>query len=701
MFKNEIKCNMYSFLCNNKKFLTPKQIFFSIKAEKNDTKTFLKLIEDGVSAGYIKKNKEGKLKLSDDISYGHVQIGKRGEFFAHCNKEKYLLVNDKIKNVLHGDMVLMRITDRFRLEAKMLFILKHKGSKIRGTVMDGGNFAFLIPDDNTKYPSDVFLSKRGDDIDFEQYDRVIVQVNEYDTSGKPNGKVLYKLSNSDIIEDPLQMIVEKYQIEKDFSSEVKRKAASIKNNFSKTTLGRAVDLTGEPIFTIDGIHSKDLDDAISIKKFGNNYELGVYIADVSNYVEENSVIDRCARERGTSYYFIDKVIPMLPVELSNGVCSLNPNEPKLCLGIKMIINKNGDILDKEFFECIISSKKKFSYEEINAYLSGTNPSFEKENANLLEYLRNGLELSNILNKKRITRNAIMFEFDAVDFEIDVDGTVSKMFPYERGPANKMIEEFMIAANETVAELFNEIQFPFVYRIHDEPFEEKLQNFFSICRAYGFNVPDDPTVDDIGKILESIKDMDLKRGMSMNLITTMKQAKYSEDNIGHFGLGSRAYCHFTSPIRRYPDLVNHRMLKRYIRKTLNSDVLRDYMAKSIEQIAKECSRSERNAARAEEEYDKIKSLEYFLNNSSNEYEGIIYSITSKGINILVDNCISGFVRMKGMQYNTDTFTGEYNGNTYKIGDRIKVFFSEFDTKDKRLLFCQIDSNDKVSEDKAKC
>lgn len=688
MFKNEIRCNMYSYLCNNRKYISLKQLFFALKLNKEDTKIFYKIISEGLTDNILEKNDKDKIKVKDNIGYGYIQIAKNKDIFAFLNQEKYLLKNNLIENVFHGDQVLLEITDKYKLEGRFISVLKHKNSKIRGTIMDSGSFAFLIPDDNIKYPHDIFISKNDSEIGVEQYDRVIVQINEFDINGRPRGKVLYKLSNSDIVEDPLQMIIEKYQIEKDFTNEVKKKASTMKKSISQTNHYRKIDLTDELIFTIDGINSKDLDDAISVKKFGDNYELGVYIADVTNFVEEGSILDKTAFNRGTSYYFVDKVIPMLPVELSNGVCSLNPNEKKMCLGIKMIINPKGELLDREFFECIISSKKKFSYEEINAFLDGKNESFPYENKLLMESIEYALELSSILNKKRTNRNAMMFDFDTMDFEIDLDGGVTRVFPYERGPANKMIEEFMIMANETVAGLFMELKFPYIYRVHDEPFEEKLNVFFNICKAYGLDVPENPSIKDLNKILTKVTDPKLKKGLSMNLITTMKQAKYSEENIGHFGLASNAYCHFTSPIRRYPDLYNHRLLKRYIRRTLNNDVLKEYTEKSINKVASHCCYTERNAAKAEDEYDKLKSLEYFIENSSIEYEALIYSISSRGLYILIDNCITGFIRCKNISYNENTFAGNVNEKTYKIGDTVKVFFSEFDAKDKRLLFALI-------------
>lgn len=676
-----------------------KQIFFSIKLEPADTRLFEKHMAAGLIDGYIVRNERGRFKIADNVCCGYVQTAKNGKFYAFTNKEKYLLTNDVMVNVLHGDQILLKVTDHNLLKAEYLTMLKHKSSKIRGTVMDSGEFAFLIPDDNKKYPSDVFISKKDSGIPIEQYDRVIIQINEFDIQGRPRGKVLYKLQNSDLVEDPLQMIVEKYGIEHDFSSDVKKKAASLKKGRSRSNYLRRVDLTDEPIFTIDGIGAKDLDDAISIKKFGGNYELGVYIADVSNYVEEGSVLDKTAYNRGTSYYFVDKVIPMLPVELSNGICSLTPGEDRLCVGVKILFDKNGGILNREFFECIINSKKQFSYEEINDWLAGENEKFQYENLELSEYLEYGLALSKILFNKRKNRHAMMFEFDSMDFELDVDGGVERVFAHNRGPANKMIEEFMIAANESVATLFSELNFPFLFRIHDTPFSERVDTFLKICNAYGIDTSD--TTEDnfnnarLNEILSKIEDDKLKKGLSMNLITTMKQAKYSPNNIGHFGLASEKYCHFTSPIRRYPDLYNHRLVKRYIRRTLNNESLREYISKSIDSVASHCCYTERNASKAEDEYDKVKALEYFLDNSSNEYKALIYSVSSRGLYILVDDCIPGFIRVKDIEYDEESFLGRILGKEYKIGDCIHVYFSEFDAKDKRLLF-GIAEGDDVNE-----
>ena len=655
-----------------------------IKIDKENYKPF-RMALSNLEKNRLIQNKNNKYNIYPQYNIGYLQTFKKNESYIFFKNKKYQVIEDITNNAIHGDKVLFEIIDKYLQTVKIVSVIKRKSTKVSGTYVEYNGIGFVVPD-NEKLNTDIYIQKTN--IKPNIYDRVLVKIDEYKIFGKPEGaieKTLFEDLNKE--ESALERVINEYNIERDFRNDVIRKAITLNVPITNNMIAERVDLRDEDIFTIDGKDARDFDDAISVKRIENGYELGVYIADVTYYVTENSILDKCAFERGTSYYLDDAVIPMLPLALSNGACSLNPGEDKLAVGMKLTFDKSGNIKNKDFFEAVIRSKKRFTYEEINDYLSGKNDKFKEENKNLFNDLMAGFDLAALLNKKRVDNGYINFEFGELSLEKDDNGNIISFGTAERGPANNLIEEFMIIANETIAELFAGLEHPFVYRTHGTPFTEKLRGFENLCKENNIDTSmldvENPTSKQLKTLLEQIDNDYLRKCINLNLITTMKQARYTSELGNHFGLASDYYCHFTSPIRRYPDLFIHRLVKKYIRKKLNNDVTRELYEKQAEKVAKHCCYTERNADNAEEELQKIEIMQYMSNNPEKEYEAVIYGINKTGAAILVNNIITGFIKGK-IPEDSDT-TIFINDMEYKIGDKLTVEFKEYNVKNAKLIF----------------
>lgn len=653
---------------------------------KEDYKYF-KIALKNLQKNNIISKKNGNYVFAKSYNIGYLQTFKVGESYIFYKNKKYAVKEDETGHSIHGDKVVFEILDKYLQTVKIVSTLKRKSTKVVGTYVEYNGIGFVVPD-NEKINSDIYIQKNK--VVPNMYDRVLVNIDEYKIFGKPEGRIEKKLfEDVDKEQSALERVIAKYGIQEEFPAEVIKKSMLLNVPVKKSMIDNRIDLREENIFTIDGITAKDFDDAISVRKINGGYELGVYIADVSYYVSENGTIDKCAFERGTSCYLDNYCIPMLPHSLSNGVCSLNEGEDKLVLGVKLIYDNNGNILDRDFFEAVIRSKKRFTYEEINAYLRGENSGFKEENSLLYDDLMDGFELAKILERRRLERGCINFEFGEVEAQKDSAGNVIGFKERERGPANDLIEEFMIAANEAVAQLFYELKHPFIYRTHGTPFPEKLENFLKVCRENGIDTSmvnvDEVDSKQLKNLLSKIEDKKLQKCINMHLITTMKQARYTKDYNPHFGLSSDYYCHFTSPIRRYPDLFIHRLLKKYIRKTINNDVTKALYEKSAETVAKHCCFTERNAQRAEEELDKLNVMQYMSRNPEVEYEALVYNITSNGLSVLVDGIVTGSIRLHNITTTDKASEILVNGESYKIGDVLKVTFKEYNVKNVKLFF----------------
>jgi ribonuclease R len=685
---NKIREKVLDVLYQNKnKYLSRKDIINAINITKQERQEFRMVIKNLEKNNLIKSFK-GRFKANEKYNIGYLQIFEKDKGYIYFNSKKHLVVQNTELDVypIHGDKVLFEIVDKHMLLISVVSIIKRKKAKTSGTYVEYNGIGFVISDNN-KIPYDIYIVK--DKITPQPYDRLLVKIEEYKVFGKPEGIVDRKLFEDLNKEDSyLEQIINKYEIEVDFPNDVIKKASSLNVKVGNNLFESRVDLTDENIFTIDGKDAKDFDDAISVQKTEDGYILGVYIADVTYYVQEHDVIDKNAFKRGTSYYLDNVCIPMLPTALSNGVCSLNENENKLVIGVKMHFNKQGHLLHREIFEGIMCSKKRFTYEEINQYLKDGNEEFYNANINLMEDLHVGLELAEILRKNRMERGCIDFKTDEVVFIKDEDENIVGFKNYERGPANKLIEEFMLVTNQTIAQLFTELNHPFVYRTHQSPFKERIERFLQICQEYGIDCScidcEDMNAKQFQLLLDSLSDNpNLKKCINLSLITAMKQARYTSEHGPHFGLATDYYCHFTSPIRRYPDLFIHRLVKKYIRKTLNNDVTIPLYEKEAEKVAKHCCYTERNADKAEEELNNLQIMDYMINNPEVEYDALIYAIGNSGLSILVNDVFSGTVKLQPEEKTAYEIT--VDGKTYKVGDKIKVYFKEYEVKHGRIIF----------------
>ena len=663
-----------------------KSLARKIELTKEDYKPF-RIVLNNLEKTKLVNNTSGKYAFPSNYNIGYLQTFKKSENYIFFKNKKYQVVEDITNNAIHGDKVIFEIVDKYLQTVRIISTIKRKSTKVAGIYVEYNGIGFVVPD-NDRLNVDIYVQRNN--VKPNLYDRVLIKIDEYKIFGKPEGVIEKKLfEDLNKEESALERVLAKYDIPAEFPNDVVKKAISLNLPVRGNMLLERVDLRDENIFTIDGKDARDFDDAVSITKTEFGYELGVYIADVSYYVQENGVIDKCAFERGTSYYLDDYVVPMLPVALSNGACSLNEGEDKLVVGLKMVFDNNGRLINKDLFEGVVCSKKRFTYEEINAYLQGDNPKFKDDNKLLFDDLMVGFELAELLNKKRSNNGCIDFEFGELSFKRDTDKKIIDFGIYERGPANDLIEEFMIVANETIAELFAELDHPFIYRTHGVPFSEKLQNFVDICKENNIDTSmldiENPTSKQLKELISNIEDVNLKKSINMNLITTMKQARYTKELDGHFGLASQYYCHFTSPIRRYPDLFIHRLVKKYIKKKLNNDVTRELYSSLSEKVAKHCCYTERNADRAEEELNRIQTMQYMADNPEREYSALIYGINKNGLLVLVNEVVSGFIRAKNNNEDGEVSAIVINDITYKIGDKINVSFKEYDVKNSKLIF----------------
>lgn len=488
-----------------------------------------------------------------------------------------------------------------------------------------------------------------------------------------------------------------YNLSDTFPKAVIKEAKSIPMELDENELKNRIDLRDLTIVTIDGDDAKDLDDAISIKKLDNgNYELGVHIADVSYYVKEGSELDKEAYKRGTSTYLVDRVIPMLPKELSNGICSLNAHEDRFAFTVMMTIDNTGKIIDNEIFKSVINVDERMTYKDVTAILEGSKAKELKKYSYLKENFELMKELSNILRNRRYKRGSIDFDIPECKIILDEKGHIKDIVKYELTISNNIIEDFMLAANETVAEKFYWLEAPFVYRVHEAPDSEKMEDFIKLINSYGYKVKglNKLKAKAFQEVLKKIKGTPEEKVISTLMLRSMQQARYNPENMGHFGLAAEYYCHFTSPIRRYPDLFIHRVMSEMIGNGYKFK--NDRRLKKLKKLANEAaimsSDMERNAQNAERDSKDVKKVEYMSQFIGDEFEGVISSVTSFGFFVELPNTIEGLVRVESIEddyyvYNEKTYSliGEHTKKVYKIGDQVKVKLVKADMEIKKIDF----------------
>lgn len=653
----------------------------------SDKKEFYKILDSLEREGLIIKTSNEKYGAvnSDYLVVGTLQGHERGFGFVvpdDPSREDIFIPAENMDGAMNGDRVIANILSRSqgdrREEGAIIRILERGNTTIVGTFEGNKGFGFVIPDDKKIY-HDIFIPKSSVG-EAQNKQKVVVEITKWpEPRRNPEGKIIEILGYLDEKGTDILSIIRQFKLPEEFPNKVRDYALNIPESISEKDIEGRVDLRHLKTFTIDGADAKDLDDAISIEKLDNgNYLLGVHIADVSHYVRENSVLDNEAYNRGNSVYLIDRVVPMLPKELSNGICSLNPDEDRLTLSVIMEINKSGNVVDHRIQETIINSKARLVYDDVSDYLENDDEDAKKKLEDVLDDLRHMEKLMKILYDKRERRGSIDFDFPETMIVLGENGMPIDVKKLDRRVANRMIEEFMLVTNETVAEEFYWAEIPFLYRIHEEPSDEKMTAFSKFIHNLGYNLKGKEIhPKELQLLTREIKGKKEEIVISTLLLRSLKKARYSSEADIHFGLASKYYSHFTAPIRRYPDLVIHRIIKEYLKGklTLNKQ---DILEANLPEIAEHTSMTERRAEEAEREVEDLKKTQYMIERIGDIYEGIVSSLTSFGIFVQLDNTIEGLVHFNNMlddYYHFDEenyyIIGERTNKKYRLGDTVKI------------------------------
>lgn len=660
------------------------------------------LLEDG-SIIITRKNKYGVTEKMNLVP-GRIQGNKKGfGFLIPDNKDIYdlFIPVENLNGAMHNDRVIARLTSgelgTKKSEGEVIKILKHANEKIVGTFENGKGFGFVVPDDPRIY-QDVFIPK-ADFNGAKDGDKVVVDVVRWPEARRnPEGIISEVLGHKDDVGTDIISIIRGHNLPEEFPPEVEEQASKIPEKVSDADIAKRRDLRNKVIVTIDGEDAKDLDDAVSLEVLENgNYLLGVHIADVTQYVFENSHLDKEALKRGTSVYLVDRVVPMLPRRLSNGICSLNPQIERLTLSCDMEIDKKGKVKRYEIYESVINTKERMTYKNVNRILTDNDPEVMDRYSELVETFREMEKLMHILNKRRRTRGSIDFEFEETKIILDDHGKPVEIRPYDRGVSERIIEEFMLVCNETIAEHMFWKEIPFVYRVHEDPNAEKLQAFNEFIFNFGYHIKGIAEIHPkaLQQLTDQIKGTKEERIINTLMLRSLKKARYTSESLGHFGLAAKYYCHFTSPIRRYPDLMIHRIIKEDIHNKLTEKRIK-HLQSIIEGIAEQSSLRERAADEAERAVEDLKKAEYMRDRIGEEYDGIISNVTSFGMFVELDNTIEGLVHMSNMEddyYQYDEvhhmLIGERRKRTFRIGDSVRIRVQNADISSRTIDFVLIE------------
>lgn len=686
--KFETRKNLICELVNDEKYvpMKEKELAAFMQVSREDRESFREVLQALLSEGRIQVTRQGKyVKPDADKLMGTFISNAKGFGFVEVEgrAEDLYVPEDKTGGAFHLDKVqvtLMPGQRGKRQEAAVVRILERGTKQIVGTYDNAGNFGFVIPD-NGKIGTDIFVPKERSKGAVTGH-KVVVELTSYgDEQHRPEGIVTEILGH---VNDPgvdILSIVRGYGLPMEFGEKVMNQAGRVPEEVSEADRVGRMDLRNLQMVTIDGEDAKDLDDAVSLyMDDAGLYHLGVHIADVTNYVQENSALDWEALERGTSVYLVDRVIPMLPHKLSNGICSLNQGVDRLALSCLMTINNKGEVTDYQIAETVICVDRRMSYTSVKKILADRDEEEIREYETLVPMFEMMGELAAILRKKRHKRGSIDFDFAESKIILDESGRPIDIKPYERNVATKIIEDFMLIANETVAQHFFWLELPFVYRTHEKPDPEKIMKLSAFIHNFGYHIKltgEEIHPKEIQKLLDKIADTEEETLISRLTLRSMKQAKYTVDCTGHFGLACRYYCHFTSPIRRYPDLQIHRIIKEQLRGRLKENRIEHYEQK-LPDVASHSSKMERRAEEAERETDKLKKAQYMEERIGEVYEGVISGITQWGIYVELPNTVEGLIHVSALSgdyfyYDESSYemVGKDTGRTFKLGERITV------------------------------
>ena len=644
----------------------------------------------------------------------------QGKFIGHERGFGFVKISDdepdifiakkNKKDAMNGDIVEVKIIDEnsgSSREGAIIQVVQRNTKQVVGTFEKSRNFGFVIPDDNT-LGTDIFISKSNFG-KAKTHQKVVVKITKYPRKGmKAEGKITEVLGYEDETGVDMLSIIKEYNLESEFPKAVLEEAKRVSKREIKK--GKRVDLRDKEIFTIDGEDAKDLDDAVCVdKNEDGTYTLGVHIADVSFYVEEGSLLNKEAIKRGTSVYMLDRVIPMLPTELSNGCCSLNEGKDRYAISVIMTIDQKGKVIDSNIFKSIIKVTRRMNYHDVYKIIERQDEKVLTKYEEYISHFDRMKELAVILKQRRLKDGYLSLDIPESKITLDKNGKPIDIGPYDTNFANEIIEQFMLTANETVAERFYWLEAPFIYRVHEKPDEDKVKELNKYLFNFGYRIKgklDDVKPKAFSQILEEVKGKEEERVVSNLLLRTLKVARYEAENKGHFGISSKYYCHFTSPIRRYPDLFIHRVISKYLEginiKTNNKNEEKIYdiidekakerLEKQAIKYAESSSDCEQNATKAERASEDIKKAEYMQGKIGEQYEGIISSITSFGMFVELDNTVEGLIRLAEMNddyYIYDDLNKQLIGREtkkiYKLGQKVKIEVVFADKQTRRIDF----------------
>jgi len=680
------KKTIYEFICDETyvpmKIKEMAAVLMIPKDERDDLKTVL---DELVAEGKVQVNGRGRYKKAVFTSnIGTFEASTRGFGFISVegvDEDIYVSPKDR-GTAMHNDTVMFELNRSSRgkrREGRVIRVLERNTESLVGTFEKAGNFGFVIPD-NPRYSKDIFVSKERSK-GAETGDKVVVKLTDYGSDNKkPEGIITEVLGPADENGTDILSIIKGFDLPYDFPEKVERQALNVAKPVSEADMAGRMDLRSLRTVTIDGEDAKDLDDAVTISKEGDNYILGVHIADVSNYVQERSALDVEALKRGTSVYLTDRVIPMLPRTLSNGICSLNQGEDRLTLSCIMTVDDTGAIIDHIITESVINVDARMTYTAVNKIITeGTCEECERYK-DFVDDFKLMKELADKLRTRRFKRGSIDFDIPESKIILDENGKPVEIKPYDRNDATKIIEDFMLAANETVAEDYFWQELPFVYRTHDAPDSEKIKRLSIFINNFGFSLKamgEEIHPKELQKLLGKIAGSPAESLISRLTLRSLKQAKYTTACTGHFGLAAKYYCHFTSPIRRYPDLQIHRIIKDNLRGRLDDGKIAHYNS-ILTEVAKKSSELERRAEEAERETDKLKKAEFMLSHVDEEFEGVISGMNAWGMYVELPNTIEGMVHVSSLgddyyEYHEESYelVGERTNKHYKLGQTVKI------------------------------
>ncbi len=667
--------------------------------------------------GKRKKVKNEKIILEEILQDENYKLGtfrrnERGFGFVNIGEEEIFISSKLSRNALDGDNVLIKIFENKELyrgnnqkrEGKVIQIIKHENNTLVGTYKKSRNFGFLVPDDKA-VSEDIYIPKKKS-AGAKNNQKVVVRIDKYsDGINKAEGTVVEIIGGLDEAGVDMLSLIKEYKLPNEFPQSVIDEATSISQKLDESNIQKRVDLRNEEIFTIDGEDAKDLDDAVNVKKNDDGtYTLGVHIADVSYYVKSGSKLDKEAIKRGTSIYMMDRVIPMLPKELSNGICSLNENQDRFTISVIMKIDGKGKVIDSDIFKSVIKTTRRMNYHDVNdifQYVDLQNKKINdeipeddikrindvaKKYKNFIEHFLRMRELKNILKNRRDRNGSLNLDIPESKIILDENGIAVDIKKYDYLESNEVIEQFMLTANEIVAEKFYWLQAPFIYRVHEVPDIDKVDDLNKFLFNLGYKIrgvkkDDEDSIHPkaFAQVLDEVKGKPEERVVSHLILRTLKVAKYESENKGHFGIASKCYCHFTSPIRRYPDLFIHRVISSYLKHNynINEELRKKYEIEAVK-YSESSSEREKIAQKVERDAEDIKKAEYMQDKIGEIYDGVISSITQFGMFVELDNTVEGLIRFENMGneyfiYDADrkTLMGENSKKIYKIGDRAKI------------------------------